>query len=212
MHLQIQQAQEITVGTAFLLPVGPAHQKLRILPLCQQTLGADIIAAGARRIKHRSLLSVFVRQPARDIFLLPQQCIVKAGAHIGSIQQHALLPRLQLPLMAAVGLRLTAVNAAKKIALHLQKITADSNALLPMLFRLIIRLLQRHIHFVNASLQQKCFRLRQLGRTGTVPAAQQIVRRHTILHILHRLPQTAARAQIQPQNTGRTEGPDALLA
>ena len=81
-----------------------------------------------------------------------------------------------------------------------------------MLFRLIIRLLQRHIHFVNASLQQKCFRLRQLSGSGTMPAAQQIVRWHTLLHILHRLPQTAARAQIQPQNTGRAEGPDALLA
>ena len=81
-----------------------------------------------------------------------------------------------------------------------------------MLFRLIIRLLQRHIHFVNASLQQKCFRLRQLGGSGTVPAAQQIVRGHAFLHILHRLPQTAARAQIQSQNTGRAEGPDALLA
>ena len=45
-----------------------------------------------------------------------------------------------------------------------------------------------------------------------MPAAQQIVRRHAFLHILHRLPQTAARAQIQSQNTGRAEGPDALLA
>ena len=81
-----------------------------------------------------------------------------------------------------------------------------------MLFRLIIRLLQRHIHFVDASLQQKCFCLRQLGSTGTVPAAKQIVWWHALLHILHRLPQTAARAQIQPQYTGRTKGPNALLA
>ena len=45
-----------------------------------------------------------------------------------------------------------------------------------------------------------------------MPAAQQIVRGHALLHILHRLPQTAARAQIQSQNTGRAKGPDALFA